>query len=449
MFWMSGLVLMATAPASAAANDGADDGANDGDSVNVAGGEASSRFSTDNWQVPSWDFIVLPVFGLNVDEGVGGGVLLAVHRYDDDSEAFRDDFALRFFVTTRLVQRHELKWEGLEVFDLPLRLYTRLGLLTTVTQNYCGTGNAVSCDPDRAVDAAVDAGLNEGSAGYDDFVRRYYLTRFIRPHGELLAWWRLNDAPYTIEVMGGARVAWFIPGDFLEDGPYPGSLYAVSFPNGEPGVSSVLSLGATIDHRDVEASPTRGFFGEASLRGATPLWGSTWTFVGVNIAGSLYTPMPLDMVLATRTIVDVILGDAPTEELAQIGGTRDHTAFGGQWIGRGLREHRGIGAIKVIEQLELRREIVDFVVFGARVDVGAGVFGDAGWIGAAADDFGGGARVDGGAVRDVGSTTRILFGVGAGLRIVLNRALLMRLDVAWSPFEDRTPAFYTPFGHPL
>ncbi len=410
---------------------------------------APPPFSTAGWTRRSWDFIVVPVLGLNVDEGLGGGVLLAVHRYDDNSEAFRDDFALRVFLTSKLVQRHEIKWEGIDVFDLPLRVWTRLGFYSTVTQNFCGTGNAVSCDEARATDAARDAGLAAGTTAFDDFVRHYYRTRFIRPHGDLLLRWRLNEAPYKVELMGGSRLAWYLPGDFQESGPYPGSLYAASFPDGEGGLASVLQFGVTIDHRDVEASPSRGFFAEASVRGATPLWGSTWTYGGVNAALSFYVPMPLGLVLATRTLGDVMIGDAPIEEQAQIGGTRDHTAFGGQWMGRGLREHRGIGTIKLIEQLEVRRDFFDFAILGVRCDVGAGVFGDAGWIGADVNDFGGGALGSDGVLRDVGSPTHILFGTGIGLRLLLNRALLMRLDVAWSPFEAITPSFYSPFGHPL
>ena len=61
---------------------------------------------------------------------------------------------------------------------------------------------------------------------------------------------------------------------------------------------------------------------------------------------------------------------------------------------------------------------------------------------------GGGAVIDGERV-DVGSPTRLLFGAGGGLRILLNRALLMRVDVAWSPFEAISPSFYTPFGYPF
>lgn len=402
------------------------------------------------WQQPPWDFIVVPVLGLNVDEGIGGGVLFALHRYDGEGAVFRDDFALRVFLTSRLVQRHEIKWEGVDVFDLPLRAWVRLGFYSTVTQNFCGTGNAVHCDVDRAEAAADDAGLDDGAAR-DEFVRHFYLTRFIKPHGDVLLRWRLGDsaARPKFEIMGGARVADYIAGDFFESGPYPGSLYAKGFPDGESGVSAVLQLGVTVDGRDFEPSPTRGFFFEASLRASSSLWGSHWNNGGGNASLAFYVPLPLAVTLASRSLGDILVGDVPIEEQATIGGTRDHTAFGGQWLGRGLREHRGIGKIKVIQQFEVRREIFDFDVFGVQFDVGAGVFGDAGLIGADVNDFGGGVPVGAGGDREAGSPVRLLFGTGVGLRVLLNRALLMRLDLAWSPQETITPSFYTPFGYPF
>jgi hypothetical protein len=409
---------------------------------------AGAPSALEAWQQPPWDFVVLPIAGANIDEGLGGGVLLAAHRYTGNVGLFRDDFALRLFVTSKWVQRHELKWEGIDVFDQPLRLMARVGLFSTVTQNYCGTGNGVSCDEARAERAARSAGLVDGSEAFDAFVRHYYKVRFIRPHGDVLLRWAVSQAPVKIEWMGGARLSYFIPGDFSSTSPFPGSVYAQAFPQGEPGLSSVLQLGATADTRDVEVSPTRGFFIESSVRASTPAWGSAWTWAGVHGAAQFYVPMPGDITLASRTIADLIIGDAPTEEVATTGGIRDHTAFGGQWLGRGLREHRGIGKLKLIQQAELRRDLVGFVAFGVRVDVGAGVFGDVGWIGADLFDLGGGARIDGRVV-DVGSPFRLLFGGGGGIRVVLNRALLMRIDVAVSPFEQIAPSFYTPFGYPL
>lgn len=182
------------------------------------------RFSSEGWEQPPWDFVVVPVFGLNVDEGIGGGVLFAAHRYSPDTAVFRDDFALRIFLTSRFVQRHELKWEGLDVLDLPLRVWLRLGYFSTVTQNFCGTGNAVTCDERRAQDAARAAGHVVGTESFDAFVRHYHRVRFIRPHADALLRWALKDAPWKVELMGGARLAWYVPGDFSSQTPYPGSL---------------------------------------------------------------------------------------------------------------------------------------------------------------------------------------------------------------------------------
>lgn len=175
--------------------------------------------------------------------------------------------------------------------DLPLPLWARLGFYSTVTQNFCGTGNALSCNDDSARVAALDAGFASDSAAFDDFVRHYSRTRFMRPHADLLLRWRRNDAP-NIELMGGSRLAWYLPGDFSSSGPYPGSLYAENFPDGEAGFLSVLQLAATVDQRDVEASPTCCFFAEASLRGASLWWGSRWTYGGGNAVASLYVPLP-------------------------------------------------------------------------------------------------------------------------------------------------------------
>ena len=147
-----------------------------------------------------------------------GGVLFAVHRFDKDGGPFLDDFALRFFLSSKLVQRHELKWEGTKVGGLPLRIATRVGFYSTVTQNYCGTGNSVACDVDEAEAAAADRDLvddkDDDDDEHDSFVRRYFATRFIRPHGDVLFRWGFTEMPYKVEAMVGARLAYYIPGAF-------------------------------------------------------------------------------------------------------------------------------------------------------------------------------------------------------------------------------------------
>ena len=88
----------------------------------------------------------------------------------------------------------------------------------------------------------------------------------------------------TMLDFNGWRVGWYIPGTLLEPGPWPGSLYARLYPNGEPGISSVPQVGITIDNRDQEPAPSSGYFAEASLRGAHP--GARVVSAGMSGSGS-------------------------------------------------------------------------------------------------------------------------------------------------------------------
>jgi outer membrane protein assembly factor BamA len=202
----------------------------------------------------------------------------------------------------------------------------------------------------------------------------------------------------------------------------------------------VLQTGVTVDTRDFEPWPSEGFFAEASLRAASPLWGSSAraNYQGIDAAWSSYALLLEDhsLVLANRALVDLMWGDVPVDDLASTGGTRNHAAFGGQWIGRGIRDHRYVGKIKVIDQIELRSDVVTLHAFGARLDVGSALFVDAAWIGADWDDFG-------------GDPFRVLFGVGAGVNVLLNRAIQLRIDIAASPYEQNVPALYTPVKFPF
>lgn len=393
----------------------------------------------------TWRVVGFPLVTVNADEGTGAGFVVALYHRHGGIQPFRDDISLRVHLTSRLVHRHELRWEGIEFLDLPLRAWARVGLFSTVTQTYCGVGSAVTCDDD-----AVYAGRAR------DIDPHEYMTRFIQPHGDVLLRWRVatfdDDVepavlPATrVEVFTGWRGSQHIPGAFDVEqgfiaGPYPDSLYGRRFPDGEAGFASVLQAGVAVDARDFEPWPKHGYFFEASVRAASSLWGSAFDHRGANAALSSYALVAHapDIVIANRFLVDVIDGDAPTEELALTGGVRGHAAFGGQWIGRGARDHRYIGKLKIVDQLELRSDLAVVEVFGARLDLGTSMFVDAGWI--AADWRGlGDARGDPG---------RVLVGVGLGLMILLDRSILMRVDVAGSPNESTGPAVYTPVKYPF
>jgi hypothetical protein len=411
---------------------------------------ATEPTAVDSEQDDRWVPVGVPIVSYNADEGFGFGTTAGFHHYSEGVRPFRDDLAISLFVTTRLIQRYELRWEGLQVLDLPLRMRVVGGLFSTAARNFCGFGNGVRCSAAVAQERAEERGLSPGSEAYEEFVRRYYLVRFVRPFVDVTARWRLyNGDGFVVDALGGWRLAWHLPGDFNEPTPYPGSLYAEVFPEGERGISSVPELGLVIDGRDFEPLPVRGFYAEVAARVASPLVGSQFQYAGLTAWVAGWHPVGLStrkLVVGARLLVDLMVGEPPLDELADIGGTTDQPAFGGMWIGRGIRSHRFVGKLKVIEQTELRGFLLDFEVWRTPFDVYWVGFFDLGWVGADWDDIRG--RIPGRAA-SAGNPLRVLASGGGGLRILVRDTFVVRLEVGLSHFEQVDPNFYTPVGAPF
>lgn len=387
-------------------------------------------------------FAAVPTLAFSTDEGFGtGGVGTLYHRHEG-VEPYRDALTLNVFISSKLVQHHALTWDALKPFGLPGRSYLRAGYYSTVSQNYCGVGNEATCAPGDATAQARLFGVEDNPAAIDDehdeFVRHYYLMRFLRPYATVIVRPWLRDKPLRTELLLGWRGALTVPGDLFESGPYPGSLFAKDHPDGEAGISSVPFVGIVVDDRDQEVFPLRGFTFESSVRAAGPFTGATWSYAAGNAALAGYfalAPKPR-VVLAARLIADVMLGDPSVEEMARIGGTVDAIAFGGFQIGRGVREHRYLGKVKVLGQAELRTQLVETDVFGERFDHGAALFSDVGYI---AYD-----------VTDVrGHPAKLLGTLGASYRLLWNETFAIRFDLAVSPDEAEGPGFYIIVGQPF
>ena len=407
-----------TAPATAPATTSADDG-------RAAGDAAAHR----------WTFAAVPTATFNTDEGFGTGGVVSLYHHHEGVLPFRDELRFNVFISSKLVQAHAITWDGLRPFGLPGRIFARLRYASTVSQNYCGVGNLVDCSPGDAAEAARARGLVDNDArdddAYDVFVRRYHLMRFIRPEATFLFRSWLRDKPYRTEVFAGWRGSYTIPGDVNTPGPYPESRYAKDFPNGEAGLSSVPIVGVIVDDRDDEVFPMRGFFTELSLRGGNALTGSTWPHAGVTGIGAFFFAMSRTprVVLATRFIGDVIVGEPSTEELARIGGTIDSIAFGGSAIGRGVREHRYLGKVKFINQTELRAQLWDTVALDQDLSFGLALFSDSAIIGYDVADF-------------RGNPFRPLVTGGVSFRLIWNKTFAVRTDLATSPNELEGHGFY-------
>jgi hypothetical protein len=393
-----------------------------------------------------WVFVGMPTVALNSDEGIGGGVTAGLYHYYGGTRPFRDDISFVVYITSRWIQRYELRWEGLDVLDAPVRIWLRAGYHSTVSDNFCGTGAGVSCSMVAANQAADALGVPALEEARAPFLRNYYQMRFIRLHGDLNLRWKLRDLPHKVELMAGYRPSYYIPGQIGDLTPYPGSLYAEAFPDGEPGLSSVLHFGFVFDDRDNEPAPNRGYFGEVSLRGASWLWASAWNYGGINtqLAGYFTVAKAPRLVLSSKVLADLMWGDVPMAELAQVGGTRAKSAFGGQWMGRGIRDHRYIGRLKVVHQSEVRTGFLHFDFIGFDVGLALAAFVDVGWVGVDWLDIQGG--ITGSSAANKANPLHLLTGYGTGLRVLINKSFVARFDVAFSPDESIAPGFYTPVG---
>lgn len=400
-----------------------------------------------------WGIAAVPKFTVDSDNGIGLGVRGNAYWYRWDQQPYKTAIGFQAFVTTKLVQHHYLFVDAIDAFNLPLRLKGEVGYFQSRSQNFCGFGNATTCDPAVIDRQAADLGLDPVERGL--LRQSYYRVRFLRPYANAQVRWRLNQKPHEISVFGGWRGHYYIPGDLVDENkdgaidlfPYPNSLYAARFPQGERGLASVLQVGAMVDNRDNEPAPRRGYWIEASIRGATPFWGSTWTYAGVNTTARFYIPLLSDdVILASRYVLDLTVGDLPLQEMIRVGGTRDYTAFGGAQFGRGIRVQRYPGRIKAMMQQEVRWELPDFDLWSQNIRFGFAGFFDAGWIG---HDWNIPTSPSGQSPQGFGGDpSRVAIGGGVSLRFTWNRNFVMRLDIAFSPDERYVPQVYSGPNHP-
>jgi hypothetical protein len=389
-----------------------------------------------------WGINVVPRFMLSSDNGFGLGVRGTAFWHRWGEKPYKTAVSFQAFATTRFVQHHFLRVDAIDAFNVPLRITAEAGYFQTLTFNYCGLGGAAVCDEG----AAERAGLSRSLAGdeLEAFTRRYHQVRFLRPYLNGVFRWRLAKKPHKPELIAGWRGHYYQPGDFVdEDGdgqmdlfPYPGSQYDDDT-GGERGFASVFQLGASIDDRDHEPDPSRGYFVESSIRGATPFWGSAWSFFGSHTTARLFVPLMKErrLVLATRYAADVILGDAPIMELARMGGSQDYFALGGDAALRGVRQQLYPGRLKVLAQHELRSALVSFSFLEQDFRLGGALFVDAGL-----------SLTDAARIRH--DEVRLRTGFGLGVRLVWNDNFVMRVDAGISASEGWVPYLYTLPDHP-
>lgn len=388
----------------------------------------------ESWQRDGFGWGALPALNYNSDEGFGFGVVANLYRYDGETSPYRYNIGALFFMTTKGIHSHRLEIDALRVGGTPLRLTGRVQLEVTRAGNFCGFGHTVTCDVDVAESAADSNGLT--GEPREAFIRRYYRVRYVRPYAFLNARYAIDPMPHRVELFGGWRVERHQPGDFSSNTPFPDSLYAERFPDGERGFLSILQAGVMADNRDNEAAPHRGYWVETSVRGAAEWLGSDWSLFGVNTTLRGYVPVTSNerLVSATRVVFDGFVGDAPTRELGNPGGSILYSLYGSLNAGRGIRARRYIGRVKTFAQQEARWTFLSTRIGGVPLQLTALGFVD---VGVVADEW-----------SDLSDALgEPIVGTGGGLRIALDTNFIVRADIGVSAKESWAPSIYIDLGN--
>ncbi|MCB9673997.1 MAG: BamA/TamA family outer membrane protein [Alphaproteobacteria bacterium] len=398
--------------------------------------EAAPAEKEPSWKRKGFGFGGIPAVNYNTDEGLGLGAVASVYRYDGKTSPYKVGVTLIIFATTKGIQGHRLDVDALKLLNGRLRFTGRANLDVTRTNNFCGFGPDVTCDPAVAEQAADDAGLVGEER--ETFVRRYYLSSYIRPNLFLNGRWKLNSPDSTgrlkTELMTTVRAIYHKPGDFKAVDSDPGNLISTRL-DLEQGFLPVLQVGLMADTRDFESAPSSGYWVEGSVRGSTRYIGSDFDYFGFNTTARGYVPIVSEgrLVSATRLAIDGIVGDVPIREMAQMGGSQLYNVGGGLNSSRGVRQRRFLGNVKTLLQEEIRWRFVHFEPFHVPVDLTWLAFGDLMLV---AEDW-----------STLDDLSKPIPSFGTGLRLAFDDNFIIRVDAGFSPVEDYSPGIYIDLGN--
>ena len=326
-------------------------------------------------------------YGSDVGLQLGG----AAYLYELDAAGNRGDWgALGISWTERGPRSVELKGELLGIGGTSLRTFAQVKASLDTRAPYWGEGAALGGLP-----IAPGAGSPPPPFAYR------------------------ATAPWVSLVLRGALAGpfgWWTRLRYTEVAvTEPGAALAAAAPPGARGArSTLLHAGVVYDTRDRTSSPRVGWLADASVFGSAPGPLASQAMGGANAGARGYFPLWEGAVLAARALYDLKLGDVPFFERSLYEGLSYGEGLGGAGTIRGLARDRLSGEEKVLVGTELRTWLAETWWLGRHQQWGLS------------------AGVDGGRSRDRGHVP--VFGLGGfgGLRVLLQQAVVVRLEVGFA-----------------
>jgi outer membrane protein assembly factor BamA len=200
------------------------------------------------------------------------------------------------------------------------------------------------------------------------------------------------------------------------------------------GWNNMLKLGVAFDTRDYEPDPNSGVFIDATAEISNRAFGSSFDYVRFTVSPRVfYSPFPrwTDLVLAGRVVYSMQTSGTPFFAMNTLAFTDgDRQGLGGVWTLRGYNQDRFVGPIAAMTNVEIRWTFLNLPEFLSQN------------FSLALVPF-----LDMGRVFDTVQTLTFAGwkrGEGGSLRILWNKASIIRADVG---FSDEGWDLYLDFGH--
>ncbi len=377
---------------------------------------------------------LVPVFGGNSDQGIGGGFFASLEHRAPNVKPYvwnAEFFATATFTKERgFAPQYQDYYIDVKIPQLApddrLRLEVKPEYVNEILGWY-GIGNGSTFD-----DAS---GRFDRTTQHDQWLDARQIWQYRRKRATLAIEPRLR-------LVGHLHLRFVHKLTRNEVTANDDSLVAQQS-EGLPGVPRIVGLGVSwsylfesllsFENRDDETDTHKGSWLSAGPRiapGGSPTF--PYPYWGANAAARFYVPIDSEhLTFAMRAIVDVLVGDkVPFYELPR---WSEGYAIGGSSGVRGVPAQRYAGKLKAFTNVELRAWFVDFDLFGDKAKLGAVAFVDAGRVWSALSPD---ATLD-------GNGFGLKYGVGGGARFKWGNGFLLRLDVAYSPDASPVGLYFT------
>lgn len=191
------------------------------------------------------------------------------------------------------------------------------------------------------------------------------------------------------------------------------------------GKTNYFGLALVRDTLDFEPYPSNGTFNEFYVYWYSPWFGSSYDFQRYTYTFRWYVPIHPQLILAHRTLVEVLGGNSvPFFESGIVGGSDSTLGLGGDRFIRGFEGNRYIDKYRVFMGWELRWDPLKFNFADQEFIFGVVPFVDFGRVWGNLDNVFQG---------------KIHASTGYGLRILWNKRFVLRAD--WAMNEERKTVY--------